>query len=243
MPFFPGVIAGDGLNRDPQPEWAKGQPPHWFVYVDPRDVAQAVFDRSHLYHVVLIGHQTALKALRAALAMRQYLAFPDTGQVQRSPYATGPAFHSVTRVEEVVYHSRIVGDQERGLYTMAIWADNRDLLEKGRCFYLVDPHASPPPIPDYDYGAKRPALPLPSADVMRRFYSWLNEALLTPLRAEWAGRLWGEGSRTPAWAPLVDVAMSLGCAGWIVKTDESAWEEIVQQIAREGCQFSGYTGP
>ena len=36
----PGVIAGDGANPDPQP------PPKgaglWFVYVDPRDVAQAV---------------------------------------------------------------------------------------------------------------------------------------------------------------------------------------------------------
>lgn len=197
-------------------------------------VAQAVFNGSHLYHAVLIGHQVALKALRAALWLGQYLAFPDTGQVQRPPYASGPAFHSVTRVEQVVYHSRVVGDQVRGLYTMAIWADNRDLLEKGRCFYLVDPHAPPAPIPDYDYGEERPALPLPSADVLRRFYSWLNEALLTPLREEWAGRLWGEGSREPAWSPLVEVAMSQGVAGWVAKTEEERWEEIVQGIAREG---------
>lgn len=194
-------------------------------------VAQAVFAGSHLYHAVLIGYQVALKALRAALWMGQYLALPDTGQVERSPYASGPSFHSVTRVEEIIYHSRIVGDQERGLYTMALWADNRDLLEKGRCFYLVDPHTSPTTIRDYDYGEERPALPLPSADVLRRFYAWLNEALLTPLREEWAGRLWKEGSQTPAWAPLVDGAYSLGKAGWVVKADELQWEEIVQQLA------------
>jgi hypothetical protein len=116
---------------------------------------------------------------------------------------------------------------------MAIWADNRDLLEKGRCFYLVDPHVSPPPIPDYGYDDERPTLALPSAEVLVRFYAWLNEALLTPLREEWAGRLWEEGSRTPAWSPLVDVVASLGGAGWVVKTDESAWEEIVREIARE----------
>jgi|GEM_PF-307396 len=197
-------------------------------------VAQAVFAGSRLYHAVLIGHQVTLKALRAALWMGQYLALPDTGQVERPPYASGPSFHSVTRAQEIVYHSRIVGDQERGLYTMALWADNRDLLEKGRCFYLVDPHASPTPIRNYDYGEERPALPLPSADVLVRFYAWLNEALLTPLRKEWAGRLWREGSREPAWAPLADIASSQGCSGWIVKTDERCWEEIVQQITREG---------
>lgn len=196
-------------------------------------VAQAVFAGSHLYHAVLIGHQVALKALRAALWLGQYLAFPDTGQVQRPSYASGPAFHSVTRVQEVVYHSRMAGDQERGLYTMAIWADNRDLLEKGRCFYLVDPHTSPMTIRDYDYGEERPALPLPSADVLMRFYAWLNEALLTPLREEWRGELWQDGSQTPAWAPLVDVAHSLGEAGWVVRTEEQRWEEIVQGVARE----------
>jgi nucleoside-diphosphate-sugar epimerase len=36
----PGVIAGDGLNRGPQAPEAPTAP--WFVYVDPRDVAQAV---------------------------------------------------------------------------------------------------------------------------------------------------------------------------------------------------------
>jgi hypothetical protein len=218
--------------REPEPE-AAGRYPVLEHLGATAYVAQAVFNGSHLYHTVLIGHQVALKALRAALWMGQYLAFPDTGQVQRSSYASGPAFHSLTRVGEVVYHSRIVGDQERGLYTMAIWANNRDLLEKGRCFYLVDPHPSPTPIPDYDYGEERPALPRPSADVLGRFYAWLNEALLTPLREEWAGRLWEEGSQTPAWTPLVDVAYSLGGAGWVVRTEESAWEEIVREIVRE----------
>lgn len=36
----PGVIAGDGLNPGPQPPADPVQP--WFLYVDPRDVAQAV---------------------------------------------------------------------------------------------------------------------------------------------------------------------------------------------------------
>lgn len=37
----PGVIAGDGLNRGPQaPETPSNKP--WFMYVDPRDIAQAV---------------------------------------------------------------------------------------------------------------------------------------------------------------------------------------------------------
>jgi len=36
----PGVIAGDGLNPDPQTPQGRRGP--WFVYVDPRDVAQAV---------------------------------------------------------------------------------------------------------------------------------------------------------------------------------------------------------
>ena len=36
----PGVIAGDGLNKGPQ---LPSEPTdHWFLYVDPRDVAQAV---------------------------------------------------------------------------------------------------------------------------------------------------------------------------------------------------------
>ena len=36
----PGVIAGDGVNQGPQvPESPKD---HWFIYVDPRDVAQGV---------------------------------------------------------------------------------------------------------------------------------------------------------------------------------------------------------
>jgi nucleoside-diphosphate-sugar epimerase len=35
----PGVIAGDGLNQGPQPPANPSGP--WFVYVDPRDVAQA----------------------------------------------------------------------------------------------------------------------------------------------------------------------------------------------------------
>ncbi len=189
-------------------------------------IAQAVFAGSLLYHAVLIGHQVALKALRAALAMRQYLALPDTGQ-------NGSAHHSVTRIEEVLYHSRVVGDQERGLYIMAVWADNRHLLEKGRCFYLVDPTATPAPILEYDYGSERPALPLPSPEVLARFYAWLNEALLTPLQEGWAGRLWEEGSRMPAWSPLVNPAMSFGCAAWIVRVDESDWEEIVKQVLRK----------
>ncbi len=36
----PGVIAGDGLNQGPRPPTNPSGP--WFVYVDPRDVAQAV---------------------------------------------------------------------------------------------------------------------------------------------------------------------------------------------------------
>jgi len=36
----PGVIAGDGLNPGPKASDAKSE--SWFVYVDPRDVAQAV---------------------------------------------------------------------------------------------------------------------------------------------------------------------------------------------------------
>jgi nucleoside-diphosphate-sugar epimerase len=36
----PGVIAGDGLNREP--ERPAGAPAFWFTHVDPRDVAQAV---------------------------------------------------------------------------------------------------------------------------------------------------------------------------------------------------------
>ncbi len=173
-------------------------------------IAQASFNYSQLYHAVLLGHQTALKAVRAALWAGQYLAFPDTGQAQRPSYAA-PVM--VGRAQEVTYHSRIGGDRERGLYVMAIWADNKDLLEKGRSFYLVDPHASPCPMPDYDYGSRRPALPLPSAETLERFYAWLNEALEVPLRKEWAGQLWEEGSRTPTWSPLISVAFSLGCAG------------------------------
>lgn len=200
-------------------------------------IAQAAFDHGNLYHTVLIGHQTALKALRAALLSGQYLSFPDTGQVPRPRYpyySYEPAVCSVCRVAEVTYRSRIVGDAERGLYTMALWADARDLLEKGGRFYLVDPHAAPVPIPEYEYGAKRPALAPPSADTLTRFYAWLNEALLTPLREEWAGRLWEEGSRRPAWSPLVSAALSLGCAGWVVRVEEEKWEEIVREIAREG---------
>lgn len=37
----PGVIAGDGLNRDPKPPEEPSTKP-WFVHVDPRDIAQAV---------------------------------------------------------------------------------------------------------------------------------------------------------------------------------------------------------
>jgi nucleoside-diphosphate-sugar epimerase len=59
----PGVIAGDGLNREPE------APPHpdtpWFIHVDPRDVAQAVqcalaTDVPHgCYHIVA-GRRDAL---------------------------------------------------------------------------------------------------------------------------------------------------------------------------------------
>ena len=36
----PGVIAGDGLNQGPKPPTEPTD--HWFIYVDPRDVAHAV---------------------------------------------------------------------------------------------------------------------------------------------------------------------------------------------------------
>ncbi|MBM3213387.1 NAD(P)-dependent oxidoreductase [Candidatus Poribacteria bacterium] len=36
----PGIIAGDGLNREPAKP--AGDPRYWFMHVDPRDVAQAV---------------------------------------------------------------------------------------------------------------------------------------------------------------------------------------------------------
>jgi uronate dehydrogenase len=38
----PGVIAGDGLNPGPLPAAAVAPTGRWFIYVDPRDVAQAV---------------------------------------------------------------------------------------------------------------------------------------------------------------------------------------------------------
>ncbi len=182
-----------------------------------------------LYHAVLIGHQTALKAIRAALWMKQSLGFPSTGQfTPSSPYDR--SYHMVMRMPEISYQGRIVGDQEKGLYTLGLWADNRDLLEKTRCFYLVDPQAAPVPIRKPN---ERTALSLPSMEVLGRFYGWLNEALLTPLRDEWVGKLWEEGSKTPAWSPLVDAVRSLGSAAWVVKTDESEWEEIVKQVLRE----------
>jgi nucleoside-diphosphate-sugar epimerase len=49
----PGVIAGDGLNPDPKrPDEDPG--PHWFLYVHPEDVAQAV-DRAIASDTVTCG--------------------------------------------------------------------------------------------------------------------------------------------------------------------------------------------
>jgi len=67
-----------------------------------------------------------------------------------------------------------------------------------------------------------------------RLYAWQNEALLTPLQEEWAGRLWKEGSCVPAWNPLATVAYSLECTGWIVRKDEEQCEELVKQRLRTG---------
>lgn len=192
-------------------------------------IAQASFDHSRLYHAVLLGHQTALKALRAAFLEGKYLYFPLTGQIPLRPYPPFPTHHGVCRAEGLGCRSRITGDRERGLYAMAIWTENRELLEKERSFYLVDPDAFPVPIPD-EHG--RRALPRPSEEILRRFHAWLNEALLTPLLPKWAGELWDRGSRTPSWAPLVRPLLSLGCAAWLVSADEERWGEIVREIVR-----------
>jgi nucleoside-diphosphate-sugar epimerase len=59
----PGVIAGDGLNPGPQPPGAPRGP--WFVYVDPRDIAQAVecaleTDLSYGCYQIVAGRRDAL---------------------------------------------------------------------------------------------------------------------------------------------------------------------------------------
>jgi hypothetical protein len=195
-------------------------------------IAQASLHGGNLYHAVLIGHQTALKAINAGIRMGHFVPFPNTGQTSRRYGENG-----ARRIGEVQYHGRVTGEPERGLYLLGLWADNADLLEKRRCFHLIDPEAQPVPIEERThtsaYARRKDPLPLPSREVLGRFLAWLNEALLTPLLPEWAPRLWQEGSAAPTWSPLVQPMLTIGCAGWTVKAQENPWQEIVQEMLRE----------
>lgn len=199
----------------------------------------------HLYHLVVVGHLTALKALRMAVAAGRSIEVPAGGQVQAvrrdypaySPYGyypPTPDVFSIAKLGGVEYQARILGDQEKGLYTLALWADPVDLLEKMKQVYLVDPVGSPVPIKDPP-GPQRESPPeLPRAEILARFFAWLDHAMLTPLLPAWAERLWRAGCRTPQWSPMIRVAHSFGAAAWVVETGEPRWDEIVRQIVRNG---------
>lgn len=199
----------------------------------------------HLYHLVVVGHLTALKALRMAVAAGRSIEVPERGQVQavRRDYPTYSAYgytppvpdvYSVAKLGGVEYQGRILGDQEKGLYTLALWADPVDLLEKMRHVYLVDPTGSPVPIKDLPNGQREVPPELPRAEILARFFAWLDHAMLTPLLPTWAERLWRAGCEQPRGSPMVKVANSFGSAAWVVETGEPRWDEVVRQIVRNG---------
>jgi hypothetical protein len=197
----------------------------------------------HLYHLVVVGHLTALKALRMAIAAGHSIEVPAGDQVPAgprpySPYSAyappGPDVFSVSKLGTVEYPGRILGDQEKGLYTLALWADPVDLLEKVKQFYLVDPQGAPVPIRDVPSGQREAAPELPRPDIVGRFFAWLDHAMLTPLLPAWAERLWQAGCREPSWSPMVKVAYSIGASAWVVEAGEPRWDEVVRKIVRDG---------
>lgn len=201
--------------------------------------------KRYLYHLVAVGHLTALKALRMAVAAGRSIEIPAGDQVQavQRDYPTYSAYgytppipdvYSVAKLGGVEYRGRILGDQEKGLYTLALWADPVDLLEKMKQVYLVDPAGAPVPIQNLPNGQRESPHELPRAEVLARFFAWLDHAMLTPLLSAWAEQLWRAGCRKPQWSPMIKVAHSFGAAAWVVETGEPRWDEVVRQIVRDG---------